>query len=144
MGLRPTQADEKQLPFSNYSPWKRHLSPLSSRPERTRISYFAALATTTDAVSRKGNRMKMIKATALDRKSGGAQWRDLRFSGSFVEMFFDRGSPSTKAEGFASGRRRTNPFPGLEPGVRGLQTGPTTAFAVVNRMSFFDPAVKRP
>jgi hypothetical protein len=80
MGLRPTQADEKQLPFSNYSPWKRHLSPLSSRPERTRISYFAALATTTDAVSRKGNRMKMIKATALDRKSGGAQWRDLRFS----------------------------------------------------------------
>ena len=120
------------------------ISPPCHPVERTRISYFAALATTTDAVSRKGNRMKMIKATALDRKSGGAQWRDLRFSGSFVEMFFDRGSPSTKAEGFASGRRRTNPFPGLEPGVRGLQTGPTTAFAVVNRMSFFDPAVKRP
>jgi hypothetical protein len=34
-------------------------SPLSSRPERTRISCFAML----------------INATALDRKSGGAQWR---------------------------------------------------------------------
>jgi hypothetical protein len=45
---------------------------LSSRPERTRISYFAALARTTGAVSRKGNRMKMINATSLDRKSGGA------------------------------------------------------------------------
>jgi hypothetical protein len=40
---------------------EKYLTPakeLSSRPERTRISYFAALATTTDAVSRKGNRMK--------------------------------------------------------------------------------------
>jgi hypothetical protein len=46
------------------------ITELSSRPERTRISYFAALATTTDAVSRKGNRMTMIKATDLDRKSG--------------------------------------------------------------------------
>jgi hypothetical protein len=27
--------------------------------------------------------MKMIKATALDRKSGGAQWRDLRFLSRF-------------------------------------------------------------
>jgi hypothetical protein len=35
------------------------------------------LATTTGAVSLKGNRMKMINATALDRKSGGAQWRGL-------------------------------------------------------------------
>jgi hypothetical protein len=54
---------------------EKYLTPakeLSSRPERTRISYFAALATTTDAVSRKGNRMKMIKATGLHRKSGGA------------------------------------------------------------------------
>jgi hypothetical protein len=49
----------------------------------------------------------------------------------------------TNAEGFASGRRRTNPFPGLEPGVRGLQTGPTTALAVVNRVSFFDPVGKK-
>ena len=27
MGLRPTQGDEKQFPFSNYSPWK-HYPPL--------------------------------------------------------------------------------------------------------------------
>jgi hypothetical protein len=66
------------------------LSPLSSRPKRTRISYFAALARTTCAVSLKGNRMKMINATKLDRKSGGAQWRDLRFGGSLLEMFFER------------------------------------------------------
>jgi hypothetical protein len=36
------------------------------------------------------NRMMLINATGLDRKSGGAQWRDLRFSGPFVGMFFDR------------------------------------------------------
>src|SRR5580658_899575 len=54
-------------------------SPLSSRPERTRISYFAADARTTGAVFRKGNRMKLINATALNWKSGVAQWRDLQF-----------------------------------------------------------------
>jgi hypothetical protein len=52
----------------------------SSRPKRTRISCFAVPATTTCAVSPKGNRMKLINATNLDRKSGGAQWRDLRFT----------------------------------------------------------------
>jgi hypothetical protein len=52
---------------------------LSSRPERTRISYFALLATTTGAVSRKGNRMNPINATGLNRKSGEAKWRDLPF-----------------------------------------------------------------
>jgi hypothetical protein len=77
MGLWPTHADEKRLPFSDDSSLEAPLSPLSSRPKRTRISYFAALATTTGVVSRKGNRMKMINATSLDRKSGGAQWRDL-------------------------------------------------------------------
>jgi hypothetical protein len=51
--------------------------PLSSRPKRTRISYYALLAMTTGAVSRKGNRMNLINAAVLDRKSGGAQWRDL-------------------------------------------------------------------
>jgi hypothetical protein len=35
--------------------------------------------------------MQIPKATRLDRKSGGEQWRDLRFSGPFLEMFFDRG-----------------------------------------------------
>jgi len=62
--------------------------PLSSRPERTRISYFALLARTTFAALFKESRMQIIKATGLDRKSGGAQWRDLRFRGSFSETFF--------------------------------------------------------
>jgi hypothetical protein len=78
-GLWPTQGDENQLPFSNYSPWKHRPPPLSSRPERTRISYFALLATNTCAALCKESRMQIIKATALHRKSGGAQWRDLRF-----------------------------------------------------------------
>jgi hypothetical protein len=77
-------------------------SHLSSRPKRTRISYFALPATTTGAVCRKGNRMNLIKATGLHRKSGGAQWRDLRFGGSFLEMFFlqslrDRGETGKPA-----------------------------------------------
>src|ERR1700735_3823816 len=54
-------------------------SPLSSRPERTRISYFALLATSTYAALRRESRMQIIKATGLHRKSGGAQWRDPRF-----------------------------------------------------------------
>jgi kynurenine formamidase len=45
---------------------------LSSRPKRTRISYFALLATTTHAVFLKENRMMFINATNLDRKSGGS------------------------------------------------------------------------
>jgi hypothetical protein len=44
---------------------------LSSRPERTRISYFALLATTTCAALRRENAM------SLNRKSGGAEWSDL-------------------------------------------------------------------
>jgi hypothetical protein len=45
---------------------------LSSRPElRTRIFYFALPATTTSAALLKESRMQIIKATNLDRKSGG-------------------------------------------------------------------------
>jgi hypothetical protein len=44
--------------------------------ERSGISYFARLATTTCAALLKESRMQIIKATALHRKSGGAQWRD--------------------------------------------------------------------
>ena len=40
--------------------------------ERTRISYFALLATTTCAALGKESRMQIIKATGLDRKSGEA------------------------------------------------------------------------
>jgi hypothetical protein len=93
----PTQGDEKQLLFSNYFPWKAPSLPLSSRlprravgPERTRISCFALLATSTCAALRGESRMQILNATGLHRKSGGAQWRDLRFSGPFVGMFFDR------------------------------------------------------
>jgi hypothetical protein len=32
--------------------------------------------------------VQVLEATGLDRKCGGAQWRDLRFSGLFLEMFF--------------------------------------------------------
>ena len=46
--------------------------PLSSRPKRTRISYFALLATPTYAVFLKENRTMLINATDLDRKSGGS------------------------------------------------------------------------
>jgi hypothetical protein len=45
--------------------------PLSSRPERTRISCLAEPATTTDAALRKESRTHFINATPLNRKSGG-------------------------------------------------------------------------
>jgi hypothetical protein len=66
IGIRPTRADENHLLFRNHSP------SLSSRPERTRISYFALLATSTCAALRRESRMHMLKATGLHRKSGGA------------------------------------------------------------------------
>jgi hypothetical protein len=50
----------------------RSATKLSSRPERTRISYFALLATSTYAVLRRESRMLILSATGLDRKSGGA------------------------------------------------------------------------
>ena len=65
-------------------------SPLSSRPERTRISCHAALDKAAYAPFRKERRMKFANAIKFHRKSGGAQWRDLQFSGPLVEMFFDR------------------------------------------------------
>jgi hypothetical protein len=45
---------------------------LSSRPEGTRISYFALPTTTTCAALSKGSRILFLGATALNRKSGGA------------------------------------------------------------------------
>jgi hypothetical protein len=73
-----------------YSLWK-HRPPPVIPTGAYRISYFALLATTTCAALRKESRMQTLKATGLDRKSGGAQWRDLRFGSSHLEMFFDRG-----------------------------------------------------
>ena len=52
---------------------------LSSRPERTRISCRAALDTATCAAFVKESRMKIDNATEFNRKSGVAEWRDLRF-----------------------------------------------------------------
>jgi hypothetical protein len=43
---------------------------LSSRPERTRISYIAEPPAATYAASRTGSRMNLANATNLDRKSG--------------------------------------------------------------------------
>ena len=60
---------------------------LSSRPERTRISCLTALDTTTCAAFVKESRMKFTNATKLNRKSGVAQRRDLRFSVSYLHMF---------------------------------------------------------
>ena len=53
---------------------------LSSRPERTRISCHAALDAAACAPFRKERRMKSANATNFHRKSGVAEWRDLRFS----------------------------------------------------------------
>jgi hypothetical protein len=52
---------------------------LSSRPERTRISYHAALSTTTGAALLKESRMHLVNANTLNRKSGVAERRDLQF-----------------------------------------------------------------
>src|SRR5580698_8179219 len=54
-------------------------SPVSSRPERTRISCHAALYKATYAPFRKEGRMDCNNATKPNRKSGVAQWRDLQF-----------------------------------------------------------------
>jgi hypothetical protein len=55
------------------------LPRLAVGPERTRISCHAALDMASCAAFRKESRMKFANATNLDRKSGVAQWRDLRF-----------------------------------------------------------------
>jgi hypothetical protein len=52
---------------------------LSSRPERTQISYISTLTTARYAAFLKESRMNFFGATNLDRKSGVAEWRDLRF-----------------------------------------------------------------
>jgi hypothetical protein len=71
MGLRAAQGDENrfcsQPLFMEASP-----SPLSSRPERTRISCCAAVDRAACAAFRKESRMKFANATKPNRKSGGA------------------------------------------------------------------------
>ena len=96
MGRRPTQGDEKRLSCSNCSPWARYPPPchpersrgtcgsadLSGKcfsTERTRISYFALLTTSTCVALRRETRMQLINATKLHRKSGVPEWSDLQF-----------------------------------------------------------------
>ena len=78
-----------------------------------RISCFALPATTTGAVSRKGNRMNLINATDLDRKSGGAQWRDLCVDPLSWKCVLSPGPQSTGAPSFAlfakGGIRKSRP-----------------------------------
>jgi hypothetical protein len=66
-----TNLTQKNM-LSHHGTVASFLTNLSSRPERTRISYFAALTTTTYAALRKERRKNLINATDLDRKSGGA------------------------------------------------------------------------
>jgi hypothetical protein len=68
------------------------LPPLSSRPERTRISCHAAPDKAAYAPFRKEGRMKCTNATKFNRKSGGAEWRDLQFNGPVLQMFSPRAS----------------------------------------------------
>jgi hypothetical protein len=99
MGLRPTQGDEKRLgpattlygtvalPFVIPTEAKRSGGICSSADlswkcfstERTRISCRAALDMAACAAFVKESRMKIDNATKLNRKSGVARWRDLRF-----------------------------------------------------------------
>jgi hypothetical protein len=96
MGLRPTQGDEKRrqsgscshasadvpfvIPSGAEGSAVQFSDPtnLSSRPERTRISCHAAPDKAACAPFRRERRINFANATKFDRKSGGAQWRDLR------------------------------------------------------------------
>jgi enediyne biosynthesis protein E4 len=85
--VRPAAFSNPSLEADAPSLIFRSKTELSSRPERTRISYFALLATTTRAALRSESRMDFINATTLHRKSGGAQWRNLLFlSGSHADL----------------------------------------------------------
>ena len=63
--------------LGNYT--ERSQTKLSSRPERTRISCHTAPETWPRVrLSVRERRMKCTNATKVNRKSGGAEWRDLR------------------------------------------------------------------
>jgi hypothetical protein len=103
IGLRDPRSQKRDLGHPSVSPFdfylkarkKPQVSPLryapaqmtnllvqeelSSRPERTRISCHAALETTACAAFSKESRMDFASATNTNRKSGVAEWRDLRF-----------------------------------------------------------------
>ena len=59
---------------------QRHQVPQEIQGERTRISCHAALDKTACVPFLKERRTMFANATNIHRKSGVAQWRDLRFS----------------------------------------------------------------
>ena len=61
--------------------------PLSSRPQRTRISCHVGLKTTACAAFGKESRMNFASAINSNRKSGVAERRDLRSRGHFMDSF---------------------------------------------------------
>jgi hypothetical protein len=65
---------QRSFPFQQPSPF--------CHPERTRISYFAALTGATYVVLLKENHMQLFEAATLDRKSGEAEGSAVRHSGA--------------------------------------------------------------
>ena len=127
MCFRPTQGAMKTAPIQQLLFMQAPPSPLSSRPERTRISYFALLATTTCAALLKESRMQFIKATGLDRKSGGAQWRDLCVDALSGKCFATE-TPQSRAPGFS----RINSPKSCRHALRPLSKGLNPHFGSMN------------
>ena len=64
--------------------------------DRTRISYFTALASDAYVVLLKENHMQLIEAATLDRKSGAGTvgpWRDLQFTSPATNPSWKRRPP---------------------------------------------------
>jgi len=63
--------------------------------------------------------MKFAEATKFHRKSGGAKWRDLQFSGFVLKMFFDGAQRmherNQAGQGIGLNSRRIAIFPALQP-----------------------------
>jgi hypothetical protein len=69
----PSEAEGSAIPRTPHGNVSRHgTTNLSSRPERTRASYHAELATSTYAPFRRERRMRIANSNEFDRKSGGA------------------------------------------------------------------------
>jgi hypothetical protein len=92
-----TNHREDEIPHLQDNDERLFATELSSRPERTRISCHAAPDMTTYAAFIEESRMKLASATNLYRKSGVAQWRDLRFPFSSTSSFSRRGRILTSA-----------------------------------------------
>jgi hypothetical protein len=81
--VKRTRANESGLvavvlcPSTSTTAKVGHRPPIC-HPERTRISYFAALTAATYAALRKESRMKSTEATDFDRKSGAAEGSAVR------------------------------------------------------------------